>query len=263
MDSFIKNPVYAEYMQRTAFKDKPVTDMAGCVRQLQELGVEKAVVTGRDIETTFGAVPSNDLVDACTRDYPALFIGVYGYDPHKGMKGYKALKRAIEEKKSFGASIEPGMAKCNIDDPIYYPLYALCCDYDVPVIATAGLSRYMPGVLIESTAPTHIDKVATDFPELRLLISHGGYPWVNEILGVCIRHPNLYLDISSIYTKPLWENYVAMANTTLADRIVFASAHPFTFIDKAIQQVRSMGIHEASLEKVFYSNARQLFNRAN
>ena len=149
MDTFVKNPVYAEYVKITGFDRKPVKDLDACVAQLAELGVEKAVITGRDIESTFAAPSSNPLVDASVAAYPSLFIGVYGYDPHKGMKGYRAMKKALEEKRSAGASIEPGMSKCPVDSALYYPLYALCCDHDVPVMITAGLSPHMPGVLLD------------------------------------------------------------------------------------------------------------------
>lgn len=260
MDTFVKNPVYAEYVKITGFDRKPVKDLDACVAQLAGLGVEKAVITGRDIESTFAAPSSNPLVDASVAAYPSLFIGVYGYDPHKGMKGYRAMKKALEEKRSAGASIEPGMSKCPVDSALYYPLYALCCDHDVPVMITAGLSPHMPGVLLDATSPARLDRVASDFPELRILISHGGYPWVNETIAVCMRHGNVFMDFSSAYNKPMGEQYIRAANDVLSERFVFSSANPFADVDKALSGIMQMGFGREALENILYRNARHLFS---
>ena len=260
MDSFVKSPVYADYVKITGFDKKPVRELSDCAAQLEELGVEKAVVTGRDIESTFATPSSNPLVDASVEAFPSLFIGVYGYDPHKGMQAYKAMKAALQEKRSAGASIEPGMAKCPVDSALYYPLYALCCDHDVPVMVTAGLSPYMPGVVLDATAPVRLDRVATDFPELRFLISHGGYPWVNETIAVCMRHRNMFIDFSSAFNKPMGEQYIMAANGSLSDRFVFSSANPFADVDKALAQLLHMDLGEEALNNILYNNARKLFS---
>lgn len=258
MATVLDNPVYAEYVKMTNFRHKTARDIESCVRELRRLGIRKALVTGRDIESTYGVKPSNDLVDECVGAYPSLFVGVHGYDPHKGMKAYRAMKRALEEKRSRGASIEPGMAKCSVDDAKYYPLYALCCEYDIPVLVTAGLSPNMPGVVLEHTAPVHVDKVATVFPELRMLVSHGGYPWINETIAVCMRHKNIFLDFSSAANKPMGEQYIKAARDCLAEKIVFSSASPFADVETALSQVLAMDFGENVLENILYRNAQRL-----
>ena len=130
MATFTRNPVYAEYVKLTDFDRKPTQSLAACAAQLGSLGIGKALVSGRDIESTYASPSSNGLVDACVAAFPDLFIGIYGYDPHKGMQAYKAMRQAFAEGRSLGASIEPAMAHCALDDARYYPLYALCCDHD-------------------------------------------------------------------------------------------------------------------------------------
>ncbi|MDE7064963.1 MAG: amidohydrolase family protein [Desulfovibrionaceae bacterium] len=262
MNTFTRNPVYEEYVKLTGFDKKPVQSLADCAARLASLGIDKALVSGRDIESTYAAPASNDLVDACVAAYPSLFIGIHGYDPHKGMTAYKAMRRAIREQRSRGASIEPSMAHCPMDDARYYPLYALCCDYDVPVLVTAGLSPNMPKVLLSHSSPLALDKVAADFPDLRILASHGGYPWVNETIAVCLRHRNIYIDFSSSINKPMGEEYIKAANGCLADRFVFSSAHPFADVADALEQARHIGLSRENLEKMFSENARRLLGSA-
>lgn len=257
MESVLSNPVYAEYNKRTDFKTRPVQLLPACIAELQRLGIVKAVVTGRDCESTFASPHTNNNVLACMHAAPELFIGFFGYDPHKSMLAWKGLKSAVEQGMR-GASIEPCMAKCCVADAKYYPLYALCCDYDIPVSITAGLSPFMPGVVLEHMDPRYIDRVASDFPALRLLISHGGYPWVNEAVAVCMRHCNVFMDFSTCESKLFGEFYVRAANEYITDNVVFSSASPFVEIGKALQRYAALELTPEARQKLMHTNATRL-----
>ena len=258
MATFTRNPVYAEYVELTHFDRKPTQSLAACAAQLASLGISKALVSGRDIESTYASPSSNGLVDACVAAFPDLFIGIYGYDPHKGMRAYKAMRQAFAEGRSLGASIEPAMAHCALDDARYYPLYALCCDHDLPLLVTAGLSPHMPGVLLSPTSPAALDKVATDFPDLRILVSHGGYPWVLEAIALVLRHSNVYMDFSTCESKLMGQNYIQAANEYITDKVVFASANPFVEVHKAVEKYQRLDFTEECRRKLFYENGMKL-----
>ena len=253
--SFLSNPVYAEYARANNLAHRQVKILSECVNELKDLNVLKAVVAGRDIETTYHTRSTNDAVLNIIRAYPDIFIGYYGYDPHKGMAGYRSFKYAIEHEGFVGASIDPAMAKCFICDEKYYPMYALCCEYDIPVIITAGLSPHLYGLAIEHTDPRYADRVARDFPELRMLISHGGYPWVNETVGICMRHKHVYMDFSSGENKLLGEYYIKAANEYISDRIVFSSTSPLIDIRNAISHYSNLPLSKEARLKMFYTNA--------
>lgn len=183
LDSVIKNPVYCEYIKKTDFCSRPEKSLPECIDELRGLDIAKAVVSGRDIESTYAIQSTNDDVLQCMAAAPDLFIGFWAYDPHKGMTAVRRFRKAVLEDGIRGAAIDAAMAHCAVDDAKFYPLYAMCCEFDIPVIMTAGLSPFMPKVVLDSTDPRHIDRVATDFPELKILLSHGGYPWVLEAIG--------------------------------------------------------------------------------
>ncbi len=254
IDGVMSNPVYAEYVKITDFPKRPVKTLEACVEELRSLDIVKAVVAGRDCETTYATPNTNDSVLECMHHDPELFIGFYGYDPGKGMTALRGFRKALEAGMR-GASIDPCMAHRSVDDACYYPLYAACCDHDVPVIVTAGLSPYMPGVVLEHMEPRVIDRVARDFPELRLLISHGGYPWVNEAVAVCMRHRNVYMDFSSGESKLFGEFYIRAANEYITDKVLFSSANPFMEVAKAVRKYQQLDLTPEAREKMFYHNA--------
>lgn len=254
LDSFIKHPVYREYVKRTPFASKTAKSLDACADELRGLGIVKAVFTGRDCESTYHHPASNDLVFQCMEAYPELFIGFYGYDPHKKMEGLRAFRHAVQHRGMRGASIEPCMAHIRADDARYYPLYAACCDLDVPVIITAGLSPFMPDVTLDPMNPVYIDTVARDFPELRILISHGGYPWMMEAIAVTQRNTNVYLDFSTCCGKPQSAVLFEAANTVISRKVLFASANPFVDVDKAVAQFNALPLKPEVKQNISYSN---------
>ena len=114
----------------------------------------------------------------------------------------------------------------------------------------------MQGALIEYTDPRDVDKVARDFPELTIIMSHGGYPFVQEAIFVCQRNRNVYMDCSEYERAPMATHYIESLTTgVLADKIIFASAHPFIEQKDAIETYMNMGLDEETLAKVMYKNA--------
>lgn len=259
---FRASPVYARYLPGSALAATPSRSLAECAAELKALHIVRAVIEGRDIESGSATPSTNALAEADAAAFPDLFLCARCYDPWKGMAAYRGMKDALAAGRACAAVIEPGMARCPADDARYYPLYALCCDMGAPVLVTAGLAPRLAGVGLDEARPLRLDKVATDFPDLRLLMSHGGYPFVSEALGVALRHENLFLDLSGAAGKPLADAYVNAAAGDLADRFVFSSANPFTPVATALRQAQAFGFSADIREGFFYGNALRLFKNA-
>lgn len=258
LDSVIKNPVYAEYIKRTDFCTRPEKSLDECVTELRSLDVVKAVVSGRDIESTYAIGSTNESVLECMARDPDLFIGFWAYDPHKGMQAVRRFRKAVTEEGIRGAAIDAAMAHCAVSDAKFYPLYAMCCEFDIPVIMTAGLSPFMPKIVLESTNPAHVDQVATDFPELKIILSHGGYPWVLETISLVLRHTNVYMDISTCEKKLMGDQYIRAANEYITDKVVFASANPFVEVAQAVKNYEKVDFTEECRRKLYYENGARL-----
>jgi len=92
-----------------------------------------------------------------------------------------------------GAAVDPYLAQIYANDAKYYPIYSKCCELDIPIVFTTGPATLVPNAIIDHVAPRYIDFAARDFPELKIVISHGGYPWVNEAINVVQRNKNVYI----------------------------------------------------------------------
>lgn len=236
-------------------KPQPLEDI---VAELAARGVARCVITGRDCETTYGSPSNNGSVSDFVRAYPERFIGFWGVDPHKGMNALRELRRAVGDLGMRGAAIDPYLAHLRPDEARYYPVYAACCDLGIPVVITTAPPPQVPGAVMGLTDPRHVDVVARDFPELRIVMSHGGYPFVNEAIFACLRNANVYMDCSEYELAPMADAYVHAMNTLISDKVVFASAHPFIEQEHALDIYARMPLSDEVREKVMYRNALRI-----
>lgn len=238
-------------------KMKPQT-VEEVVQNLDRHNVALAVITGRDCETTYGSKSNNDSVIDFVQKFPEKFRGFIGLDPHKGMGAIAEIKACVNELGMHGAAVDPYLAQIYANDAKYYPIYSKCCELDIPIVFTTGPASLVPNAIIDHVAPRYIDVVARDFPELKIIISHGGYPWVNEAIIVAQRNANVYIEMSEFEFSPMSEAYVQAANTMIADKMLYASAHPFVDFKQALKTYESLPLKPEVRQKVMYGNAAKL-----
>lgn len=228
------------------------------VEELHEAGIDKAVLVGRDAETTYGYVPNNEELKGFVEADPNLFRAFAGLDPHKGMDAVKELESRVKNDGFAGAALDPIYNKLPIDAVEFYPIYAKCCELDVPIIITTGPARFTVGTTSSFAHPDQIDRVAAFFPELKIIVSHGAWPYVNEMIGVAFRNKNVWVEASEYERHTMGEYYIQAAKGLLKDRFLFASAHPFVHYKDAIELYQNFGFDNETLEKVMYGNAAAL-----
>ena len=72
----------------------------------------------------------------------------------------------------------------------------------------------------------HLDDVAADFPDLKIIMAHPSFPWQDEALAVATHKPNVYIDLSGWSPKYFPPQLVQYANTLLQDKVLFGSDYP-------------------------------------
>ena len=120
-------------------------------------------------------------------------------------------------------------------------------------------SSLLAGPNVGYAEPAHIDAVAAQFPDLKIIVAHASYPLVREILGVAFWRPNVLLLPDLYLPKCPWGNeYVQAANEYLEDQVIFGSAYPITSFAEMVEGYRKMSFRSETLEKVLYTNASRL-----
>ncbi len=223
--------------------------------EMDAAGVVAGMMIGR-LSQRLGSIGNDDLVRIAA-DHPGRFLGAASIDPTDPRAAIAEIDHAL----GLGlkaVNIEPGSYPLPLyaDDRRLYPIYAHCDDRKVPVIVMHGGSA---GPDLSYTHPQHIDRVAADFPALQLVISHGNWPWVSEILHVAFRRPNVWLSPDQYLANlPGSDDYVRAADGFLADRFLYASSYPFTPVVDYARWFQALPIRPAAMEKVLYGNAQRL-----
>lgn len=225
------------------------------LKEMDETGIDKGVVVGR-LAGVLGSV-SNDEVLQIVGDYPQRFIGAASIDPTSRVGACRTISEAVAAGFKL-INIEPGSYPVPMyaDDRRLYPIYGHCEDLKVPVIMMVGGTA---GPDLSYSDPIRTDRVLADFPNLQVVVAHGGWPWVTEILHIGFRRQNMYLSPDMYFSRmPGWEEYVKAADTFMADRMLYASSFPFCPVKGYKQWFEQLPIKPDNLQKIMGGNARRL-----
>jgi predicted TIM-barrel fold metal-dependent hydrolase len=120
-------------------------------------------------------------------------------------------------------------------------LYGRAEKLGLPILFHTGASPVREAPLLYSH-PVVTDEVAIRFPDLKIVMAHVGHPWVRETVVVIRKHPNVYADVSAIYTRP-WMTYEGLIMATewgVTHKLLFGSDFPVTTPNYAIERLRAV-----------------------
>lgn len=225
------------------------------LQEMDAARIDRGVVVGR-LAGVLGSVPNED-VRGIVAEHPGRFIGAASIDPTDRRQACRTIDQAVKDGFKL-INIEPGSYPVPMyaDDRRLYPIYGHCEDIGVPVIMMVGGTA---GPDLSYSDPIRTDRVLTDFPKLDVVVAHGGWPWVNEILHLGFRRQNLWLSPDMYFSRmPGWEEYVKAADGFLSDRMLYASSFPFCPVQGYKEWFEKLPIKEENLKKVMGGNAQRL-----
>ena len=130
----------------------------------------------------------------------------------------------------------------------------------LPVMIHTGTSIF-PGARNLYAQPLLADDVAVDYPDLVIILAHGGRPlWMNEAFFLVRRHKKMYMDISGIPPQKLMEYFPRLEE--IADKVLFGTDWPGPGVPGVrgnIDQFRALPISNTAKQKILYDNAAGLF----
>ena len=114
-----------------------------------------------------GRIPNSDLV-RMVKKYPDNFICLAEFSAYDGMRGVRALEDIVRNHGIHGFRTSSLYTGLPASDRRYYPLYAKCVELDIPVRIYTAMN-YANDRPYDLGHPRHLDQVAMDFPELRIV----------------------------------------------------------------------------------------------
>jgi uncharacterized protein len=201
-------------------------------------------------------------VDALRR-YPDRLFGSFEVSPHKGMDGVRALVRAYEELGIKAATASPAVYQppVPINHASMYPIYAKCIELDIPICVMVGVLG--PRLPFAAQDVALIDEVCYFFPELKFVCRHGGEPWVDLLVKLLVKWPNLYYSTSAFAPNRYPEQILRLANGRGADKILYAGYYPMGLsLDRIFADLDELDLKADVWSKFLSENARHVFRIA-
>ena len=193
-----------------------------------------AVVFTVDSESFTGQtrVPNEEIAEVARANADVL-IPFASIDPHKGRRGVDEARRLIADHGVRGFKFHPNVQGFFPNDRMAYPLYEVIEEAGLPALfhtGQSGVGTGLPGgggIRLKYSNPIHVDDVAVDFPELKIVLAHPSFPWQDEALAVAVHKPQVYIDLSGWSPKYFPPQLVQHANTLLRERVLFGTDYPF------------------------------------
>ncbi len=190
-----------------------------------------------------GPLISNDEVAAQVAAHPERLVGVASVDLSRPMDAVRELRRCVRDLGFKGLRVLPWLWGLPPDDRRYYPLYAECVELGVPFCLQVGhagpLRESDPGRPIP-----YLDRVALDFPELKIVGGHIGYPWTDEMVALATKYPNVYIDTSAYKPRRYPRSFVDFLRGRGRRKCLFGSNYPMIQPGACTAQLEALNLDD-------------------
>jgi predicted TIM-barrel fold metal-dependent hydrolase len=243
-----------------------IDDPDAFLGHLDAVGVERACLINYVAPEVMGFTEEvNRFVAEFARQDRKRLIPFGSVHPKRTKDPKRDVERLASKWEMGGMKIHPPhqlfAANAYVDGklPALRAIYKTAERLRMPVMIHTGTSVF-PGARSKYGDPMALDDVAQDFPDLRIIMAHGGRPlWCDTAFYILRRHANVVLDISSIPPRRLLEWFPRLEE--ISEKVVFGSDWPgpgIPGIREEIEGIRALPLKAVTLERIFRTNAAAL-----
>jgi len=245
---------WREQMKFAPSKAAEEGSMEEMIKEMDQAGIEIGAAVTR-MTPKDGAYDNSELI-SLMEEYPGRFISVPQVEYFHGIDvALKQIDDFVINGPGKAIYMEPGFRinpiLLHADDERLYPIYEKCQANNVPIIL-----QYGGGVNpIEYYTVTDINHIAVAFPDLKVCISHGGWPQAVLFCQLAYAYKNVYICPDMYFDKfPGSADYQIAAQMLLQNKMLFGSAYPLLSLQDAVDSHLKYLPAEV-VPKVMYDNA--------
>ena len=216
----------------------------------QPAGIARHLAASEPVDATIvlgfksyylGAEIANEQVAAYAGAHPGRLIGFAGVDPSDPREAISELHRTLEEFSMPGLNVAPAAQDFHPSSSQAMRVYAEAAALKMPILFHTGV-RITAATKLEYAQPVLLDEIARELPDLKMIIAHMGYPWVNETVVLLAKHPNVFSETSWVLSQP-WQAYqalIAACQYGVTEKLLFGSGFPCAAASQCIEALYSI-----------------------
>jgi predicted TIM-barrel fold metal-dependent hydrolase len=223
-----------------------------------------AVVFDVDRETHTGEQADNNEIAALVSAAEGRLIAFATVDPWRQRRALLELERCLGL--GFrGLKVQPITQQFDVSDRRFYPIWDFCQQNDWPVLVHTGTTAVGAGtpggngLKIKYGRPVpNLDDVAADFPRLRLIAAHFGWPWHLELMAVARHKKNVFVDLSGWAPKLIPAEVLQYCDKVIPEQFVFGSDYPMLSVDRWMAEFEELDLKDSTRQGILFDNAARL-----
>lgn len=227
---------------------KPIDDVDDLLEQLDDAGVGACMVSIMEPDHA-------DWVGAAHAKYPRKVLPAMIVDPTRGMDEIRRVNHYVEAYGVRCLRIPPFRYTLPPTDRVYWPFYVKAIELGLAVSMNAGMPGPRRPGWVQN--PIHFDEVAFHFPELRLIMTHCGQPWIDEAISTISHWDNVYMTCCAVAPKYWPAHFVHFINTRGKDKMLYGTEYPTLPFDRYREEVDGLELRDAVRPQFFAENARR------
>lgn len=222
----------------------------------ERCGADYGLIMGRSAGPTYGVASNEEIAEFCAEHTQfRAFAGVDGND----LEGSLSTVRWAAEQGMRGIAFDNGWVGLHQDDDTLWPIYDAVAERGMILALTAS---QLMGPDLTWSHPDRLRVVAKRYPETPLVVTHGAWPWTKEVCALAYDCANVYVmpDCYLNTRAPGTDEYVAAANATISDRILYGSAYPIRPLKQSLDTFRTLSLTDEAMENALWRNAARLLD---
>lgn len=182
-------------------------------------------------------------------------------------KDLREISEYLDEGLIKGLKLYPGYEPFYPHDSRLQIVYDMATEYDVPVMFHSG-DTYSPKAKVRFSHPLHIDDVAVDNPEMKIVICHVGNPWIKDCMEVVYKNENVYADFSGLVLGDFTDRFEKYMKNQLEEMLIYAGEPkyflygtdwPISTMGSYIAFMNQLDVEDSEKELIMWQNAAKLF----
>ena len=251
------------------YHEERVVSVRECLDQLEDSMIQNKVDQAL-VLTSYKVSehrPSTARVVEATRDRDHIHVVAGISYTHYKERDLREIADVPRDGLIVGLKLYPGYEPFYPHDRRCQVIYDLAMEFDVPVMIHSG-DTYTPSGKVRYSHPIHIDDVAVDNPELKIVICHIGNPWIRDCMEVVYKNKNVYADISGLVLGDFTSKFKKFMLQQVKEMILYAGEPqyllygtdwPICRMRTYLQFVDGLGLSTDAKEKILWKNAKRLF----